>query len=237
MRWKAEREARGFVAAPALRPSWAGVLTRRKASEAMKRARKVAVQPEGEILFATINDPEGLLAHALCTLIARRCHAGPFQVETREDAFLIIVTRIDDYHRTYHLPGVLPEWAREIARSEYPDPMPLAFDPETIEDEQLRRIWRDDLTRSLWTGLRFRRLASRHFNDSVEAIARELRRKVKFDRRTLNALFQRMECFGSSELTGVVAARLYPYLTGQKVFTYTVEAGKCNRPARAGVPR
>lgn len=188
-------------------------------------------EPEGEVLFATVNDPEGMLAGDLCKLLFARCRASAETrpVAGRKDAFLIILTRIDDYYRSFYLPDVLPEWSREVGGIQYPETVPLGFDPATVKDKQIRRIWRDDLTRSLWTGLRFGRIVSQYFNDSVEALAarvRELQAKKKFNRRALNAQFRRMECFGSAELTGVVAAALFPYLTGEKTFSFKVEERK-----------
>jgi hypothetical protein len=200
--------------------------TKRKTDAAARKEAR-----EGEALFATINDPEGMLAGDLCSLLFSRCRADAEKraVEGRPDAFLVSIVKIDAYYRNFYLPDVLPEWFREVTEWTYPDPVPLGFDPERISDPQLRRIWRDPLTRALWTGLRWRRLVSDKFNDSVEAAAdyiRLLQRKEKFNRQELNRLFWRMNCFGSSELTGSRAASLWPYLTGERVFRYTVEEKK-----------
>lgn len=203
----------------------------------MPKPKKTAKkkEPEGEVLFATINDPEGLLAGDLCSLLLRRCHATVEKraVAGREDAFEVVALKLDDYYRSWYLEDALKEFEREVSRWQFPEVIPLGFDPEaeTADDEAaiVRRLWRDPFARSLWTGLRWRRLASQYFNASVEACVdycRELQRKNQFTRQALNRYFWRMKCFGSAELTGVVVARLWPYLTGEKVFRYEIEERK-----------
>lgn len=193
------------------------------------KKKAVAKEPEGEVLFATVNDPEGMLAGDLCALAFRRCYMNAnFEkraVAGREDAFEVVAVNVADYYRD-RLEAALREWSAEVSRWEYPDPVPLGFDPETLTDPRLSRIWRDPLARSLWTGLRFRRLVSEGFDASVEECAdfcRMLQRRRRFSRAELNRYFWRMSCFGSAELTGVAVARLWPYLTGEKVFNFKVE--------------
>jgi hypothetical protein len=195
------------------------------------KKKKVEPKPvEGEVLFSTINDPEGLFAGDLCSMLSRRAytHAEKRAVAGRPDSFEVVAPQVEDYYRG-RLPDVLKEFDREVSRWTYPDVMPLGFDPAKTPDKVIRRIWRDDLTRALWTGLRWRRLVSQHFNEEVEQAAdyfKALQRKGQFTRQAVSRFFWRMDCFGSAELTGVVAARLWPYLTGEKVFTYKVEEGK-----------
>jgi hypothetical protein len=189
-------------------------------------------KPEGEVIFATVDDPEGCLAGDLCSVLLKWCGLRSFEkraVEGREDAFLIFApAKLEDFYRG-RIPDALREWSSEVERWVYPEVIPLGFDPEKTAEPVIRRIWRDDFARALWTGLRWRRLVCQDFNERVEQAAdycRTLQAKEKFNRQELNRLFWRLGCFGSAELTGVVAARLWPYLTGEKSFRYAIEEGK-----------
>lgn len=189
-----------------------------------------ALTPQGEIFYTTLDDPEGIKADAAADVIRRQAHlaCAPCPILDRPENFYVMATvKPDSFYVQRYLPDAIRYFERELERSDYPDPVKLAFDPAKTEDEQFKRIWSDEIARAVWIGLRYRRVTNQHFKDHVESIAASVKKRLGLgvlSRTQLRGMFSwNSDIFGSEELTGLVALRLFPYLVGEKVFRFEVE--------------
>jgi hypothetical protein len=188
--------------------------------------------PQGEIIYTTLDDPEGLKARGLASALYHqaRTECDAVAVLGRTDNYYVMARgEVRSYYRDYFKAAIY-YFERELDETIYPDPMVLAFDPAAITDEDFRRIWDDETARILWLGLRYRRIVNQYFKAHVESLAkscREALEKGQLTRTWLAGIFSYMwDIFGSQEPTSIVAARLWPYLTGAQKFNLKIEVKK-----------
>lgn len=204
-------------------------------------SRKTMPQPHP--LFTILDDPDGVLALDLAGVILKDTHHGlrcEVEPASRGDsstaASTVTIIETDDsldYWVGTVAPRAIARFLYELNRWEYPDPIPLASDISKFDDEQMLRIWGDPLARACWVCLRWRRLTNQYFKDAIEwmaGVVRAQRAGGKFTRLSLRNILRTMnEVVGSEENLGILAHRMYPYLAGEREFTFKIETAKAEQ--------
>jgi hypothetical protein len=178
----------------------------------------------------TNHSSEGLKARALAKILYHqaRTECEAVAVLGRDDAYYVMPKsgKVDSYWRS-SIAGAIAHFESEVDRSIMPTPLKLAFDPAAVADEQFLRIWGDEISRTLWLGLRFRRIVNQYFNDHVESLAANVKKARAggfLTRSWLAGVFSHCwDIFGTSEPTSLVALRLFPYVNGDAVLSFEIE--------------
>lgn len=99
-----------------------------------------------------------------------------------------------------------------------PNQVILNFDPEKIEDEKLRRVFADDLARTIWMGWRVNHIVSQDFNDEVLRLAEMVREEKPRLWESLRRLGMRLGPYSNFAGTKEDECwrELLPYVAGEK---------------------
>lgn len=105
----------------------------------------------------------------------------------------------------------------------------LKFDPEK-SNEEIRKVFADDLARTMWLAIRPGHLASQDFNRHILAYANIIRRERELEGFTTNRLLNILSGVARMPTAGVIgcqeldfAQELFPFVTGEKTITFEIQ--------------
>jgi hypothetical protein len=101
------------------------------------------------------------------------------------------------------------------------NPINLKFDPKDLDpNSDVGKVFADDLARTLWMGIKIRRVASQYFDLKILELADYLKKTgVPETPEKLNDLFSTK--IGRLDDTWI--EELYPYVSGEEQLEYKVE--------------
>lgn len=109
----------------------------------------------------------------------------------------------------------------------FSNPVKLAFDPRELTG-QLRTIFDDPLSRTIWLSWRSRHIVNQHFNDEVVEIAKALTKKPPTSCDDVKRLLLRFRGWPGSNfgcISGPAwAEQVFPFITGGDELRYEVDA-------------
>jgi len=97
-------------------------------------------------------------------------------------------------------------------------PVHIGFDPKTVNDAKLRKIFLDDTATTLWLAVRQEVEVSEHFGRYCRDCARDIRRNPPEDYLQLHRVLD--EHFKLPEVSVEFAKALWPYIIGAKHLEY-----------------
>ena len=139
-----------------------------------------------------------------------------------------IKTIEDEYHRNMYVGWVLtnillvPDDDVEI---NWLIPFPyarLTFDPVKTPDRSVRRIFRDQLARTVWLAARYRHLVGPRFNQECLAAAKLIRKRKPQTAYELQLIMRHAMPSNASGIKEPFYTQFLPCVTGQKQIGYIV---------------
>jgi hypothetical protein len=104
----------------------------------------------------------------------------------------------------------------------------LLFDPEKADDD-IKKVFADDLARLLWLSVRYGHLVDEHFNNDCLRCAKAIERSKKAGELTAEMLFRILSGYAGAPGQGIIgssekdfAAELLPFINGEKTISYKV---------------
>jgi hypothetical protein len=106
----------------------------------------------------------------------------------------------------------------------------LAFDPKKSQDEDLKKVFSDDMARTLWLGVKSGHLTDSNFNRNCLTYAKIIRDFKKKESMTADLLFRILSGFARGPGQNIIggaeasfAAELLPFINGEKTIGFTVK--------------
>lgn len=109
----------------------------------------------------------------------------------------------------------------------------LAFDPKTIEIQEIKDVFANDLARTIWLAVKSGHMTSQYFNNDCLHYAKVIENAKKKGPLTANMLFRILSGVAAPPGHGIIgggelnfATDLLPFVDGQKTISFTVDIKK-----------
>ena len=154
-----------------------------------------------------------------------------------QEAFLAQVTPM--YAGKCHVLNIPTEYLKaltnehvEIPRGDYKEliDVPSRFDPKTVKDKSVRKVFENDVARAIWMVYRLHHLVTDNHLDALNRFSLSFAERVKKGQIKPKYMFyefkNRFRKDAGFNMDDGLIALLVPYLTGEKKATYVVQEEK-----------